>query len=47
MLIDCEKNNNKFKKLITDTYKITKLDKLIITHFDDDHIKCVIELLNQ
>lgn len=45
MLIDCGKYNSKIKELFEETYKITKLDKLVITHFDDDHIKGVIELL--
>ncbi|MEI8273273.1 MAG: MBL fold metallo-hydrolase, partial [Paludibacter sp.] len=45
MLIDCGKYNSKIKELFEKTYKITKLDKLVITHFDDDHIKGVIELL--
>ena len=45
MLIDCGKYNSKIKELFEKTYKITKLDKLVITHFDDDRIKGVIELL--
>lgn len=45
MLVDCGKYNSKIKELFEETYNIKKLDKLVITHFDDDHIKGVIELL--
>jgi len=45
MLIDCGKYNSSIKKLFEVDYKIKHIDKLIITHFDNDHIIGVIELL--
>lgn len=44
ILIDCGKNNSKIKELFKN-YNIAKLDHLIVTHIDNDHIIGLVDLL--
>lgn len=44
ILIDCGKNNTKIKELFA-KYNILKLDHLIVTHIDNDHILGIIDIL--